>query len=115
MYTPGIHHVYVPYWRVGGDFDAYFEIIEAAAALIRAIFKGDCFDPALRVLCHYYLPPCGNSTTFESPTSVCMETCYYLQDICPNEWEQAIAFFNENDAFVDDYDAGYIECNDTGD
>ena len=78
------------------------------------MFQDNCRDPALQVLCHYYFPPCGNSTIFEPPTSVCMEACNYLQDICPNEWREVVAYFDENDSIVRSYGATFINCSNTG-
>ena len=45
-----------------------------------------CIDSLLRMICHYYLPPCGNSTDFEPPTSVCSDACYLLSKMCPTHW-----------------------------
>ena len=45
-----------------------------------------CIDSLLRMMCHYYLPPCGNSTHFEPPTSVCSDACYLLSQMCPTDW-----------------------------
>ena len=67
---------------------------------------GRCYDAARRIICHFYLPPCGNSTIFELPTSVCKETCYAVQDMCGEEWENVVSMFEQR--------ATFIECEDTG-
>ncbi|CAI8029843.1 Tyrosine-protein kinase transforming protein RYK, partial [Geodia barretti] len=46
----------------------------------------DCTLSTVRMICHYYLPPCGNSTHFEPPTSVCSDACYLQSQICPSYW-----------------------------
>ena len=107
LYTPGVDHVYIPYRR---QDVALITLLENAAAF-RERVPDKCLDPAIRVFCHYYLPPCGNTTLFEPPTSVCMEVCNYLGDLCPSEWEQAVTFFEVNEALF--YEA-FINCSNTG-
>ena len=102
------------YQRTGGSLDTYRDIIEQAAGLLFALFRDECQDLALRILCHYFLPPCGNSTTFKPPTSVCMETCNYMQETCPNEWNLVLAYFEEVDISARNHGATFINCSDTG-
>ena len=114
IYTPGVDYIYVSYQRTGGDLDTYRNIIEVAAGLLIALFRDECRDLAIRILCHYFLPPCGNSTTFKPPTSVCMETCNNLRETCPNEWNLALAYFEENENDARSNGATFINCSDTG-
>ena len=114
FYTPGVDHVYVSHQRLGGDLDRYITVTEQNAGLLLAIFQNECRDPAIRVLCHFFLPPCGNSTVFEPPTSVCKEACNYLRDICPSEWEQVVAYFEESDDRLRPDGLTLINCNNTG-
>ena len=46
----------------------------------------DCTLSTMRMICHYYLPPCGNSTHFEPPTSVCSDACHQQSQMCPFHW-----------------------------
>ena len=114
LYTPGVDHIYVSYQRTGGNLNRYIDIIEDAADLLIGVFPEKCRDSAIRVLCHYYLPPCGNSTMFEPPTSVCMEACNYLQEMCPNEWEYVVSYFEQSDTRHGAYGANFINCRNTG-
>ena len=62
---------------------------------------------------HYFAPfiliPCGNSTAFYLPPSVCSEQCFHLRNLCPVEWQQAKLF---NDAREDLIANGlsFIDC-----
>lgn len=114
LYTPGVDHIFVSYRRTGGNIDRYLDRIEVTAGLVLAVFRDECQDAAVRVLCQFFLPPCGNSTIFEPPTSVCMEACNYLRDTCPTEWDQVIAIFEENDSEIRPYGANFINCRNTG-
>ena len=114
FYTPGVDHIYVSYQRLGGDFDRYINVIEQSASLFLAVFQDECRDPAIQVLCHFFLPPCGNSTVFEPPTSVCKEACNYLREICPSEWEQVVAHFEANDDWLAPNGLHFINCSNTG-
>ena len=45
-----------------------------------------CMNSTIHLICHYYLPPCGNSTHFEPPTFVCSDACRLLSRMCPTHW-----------------------------
>ena len=113
LYTPGVDHVYISNRRRGGNFDQYLSYVEDSGLVLNVIPER-CIDPALRVLCHFFLPPCGNSTFFEPPTSVCMEACNYLAEICPFEWEQVVAYFEVNDYWLRPNGLTFINCSNTG-
>ena len=51
----------------------------------------DCVDQVYRVMCRYYLPPCGNFTHPLPPTSICQEECSQVQSKCPETWQFAAA------------------------
>ena len=59
---------------------------------IRDIDSGDedCIKMMYRVLCHYYLPPCGNTTHPAPPSSICQEECQMVQDKCKDTWNAAL-------------------------
>ena len=57
------------------------------------IFTCPCRDVALRLVCYYYYPPCGNSTHFLPPNSPCMDTCSYISEtVCPDQWMRVLDF-----------------------
>ena len=65
----------------------------------------DCVKQVFRVLCHFYLPPCGNSTHPVPPSSICKEQCQIVQNKCQKTWLTLfLAFRNVNPI---------IQCNDT--
>lgn len=90
LYTPGVDYVYVSYRR-GGNLDDILYYIELVGLFISSL-PFQCVELSRKVLCHYYLPPCGNSSMFEPPTSVCAEECSYVAETCPTEWAQLRTF-----------------------
>ena len=72
---------------------------------IIADHDGNCVKQVLRVLCHFYLPPCGNATHPTPPSSICQRECQMVQEKCEKTWEAVLLAF-----------AGVtpvINCNDT--
>ena len=62
----------------------------------------ECVKMVFRVLCKYYLPPCGNITHSLPPFSLCQEECAYVQSKCEATWTTAsIAFSDDTDQFID--------------
>ena len=60
-----------------------------------SIHDKDCVELVFRVMCHYYLPPCGNFTHPLPPTSLCQEECAHIQGSCPATWEAATIAFTD--------------------
>ena len=54
-----------------------------------ATYDKDCVNQMFRVMCRYYLPPCGNFTHKQPPTSICQEECSQVQSKCPETWQTA--------------------------
>ena len=50
----------------------------------------NCIKMMYKVLCHYYLPPCGNTTHPAPPSSICQEECQMVQDKCKDTWNAAL-------------------------
>ena len=68
--------MYVPYVRVGKNvrhYIGFFDSTELALNLVPPV----CIAETRLELCQYYMPPCGNSTLFEPPKSVCGGVCDY--------------------------------------
>ena len=72
-------------------------------------------DEVREVLCHYYLPPCGNATVFELPTSVCEDVCEHLENLCPEVVREIDIFFETNKEILAPYGLTMINCSNTGD
>ena len=66
----------------------------------------DCVDQVFRIICHYFLPPCGTVTNSLPPSSVCQEECSQVQSSCQETWNLAKSTFG-SDPFID--------CEDTAD
>ena len=73
-----------------------------------------CYDVARRMICHFYLPPCGNSTVFELPTSVCKEACHAVESICGEEWDNVSRMFEQEHAALELVGQTFIDCDDPG-
>ena len=70
----------------------------------------ECYETARRVLCHFYLPPCGNSTTFKAPSAVCSEQCNLISQLCPEQWAEVVNQFEINDVLVAAEGLRLIDC-----
>ena len=103
---PGIDFVYARS-RLG---DQYF-----IAGLINQKIKGvgtvisdhneECVNLVFRVFCHFYLPPCGNSTHLTPPSSICQEECEMVRTECQKTWDALqLAFMSMGHV---------IECNES--
>ena len=86
LYIQHVDYVFIPNDRGGGDPRDFIRYLDDTDIVI-SLLPEKCRDTAVSVFCHYFLPPCGNSTVFEPPTSVCEDTCNYLRTLCPQEWE----------------------------
>ena len=64
----------------------------------------ECVEQVYRVICHYYLPPCGNITYTQSPSSLCQEECVHVEESCQATWQAAELVFT---------DPPFIDCEDT--
>ena len=48
-----------------------------------------CRDKIYRIICKYYLSPCGIASSQLPPYSICPEDCSAVQTECPAAWEAA--------------------------
>ena len=113
FYTPGVDYIYFPNTRIGGQYSEVMQIIVNYILNLVLDSLEKCHDVARQAICHYYLPPCGNSSVFELPTSVCMETCKILQETCGEEFEIVNATFQQN-SIVIEVGIDFIDCEDPG-
>ena len=65
----------------------------------------ECVKQVFRVLCHFYLPPCGNTTHLVPPSSICQEECQMVQENCQKTWNSVLLTVSDIDPIVN--------CNDT--
>ena len=111
LYTSGVDYVFVPFSRYKGKYSMLMKSIVIFGPQLLSGFD-KCYDIAKRVICHFYLPPCGNTTSFETPTSVCEDTCHAVQDACGTQWESVKRFLDI--FFGADHSLAFIDCDDTG-
>ena len=61
----------------------------------------ECLQKMYKVICHYYLPPCGNITHHPFlPSSLCQEECSYVQSTCPTLWQAATVALSDFSSFI---------------
>ena len=77
--------------------------IESVGDIIAA-HDENCVEQVYRVICHYYLPPCGNTTQYLPPSSLCQLECAYVEENCRETWQAAQVVFT---------DPPFIVCEDT--
>ena len=67
---------------------------------------------AIRALCYYYFPPCGNITHFEPPNALCEDSCQlFTEDICEVEWRETVAAVNAVfSANIERYQLQLLNC-----
>ena len=83
VYQKGKDYVYISKQETADYYVNLLNVIGETEYLLRENFAdNECTDPLLRMICHYYLPPCGNSTHFEPPTSVCEAACELQSEKC---------------------------------
>ena len=101
--------MYVPHNRSGGSFSRLInDITDYGPTLLKSL--DDCYEPARLVLCRYYLPPCGNATVFQPPTTVCPRQCHLISQLCPNEWANVVNDFIANDLIISPEGLQLIDC-----
>ena len=85
VYQKGRDYVYISKQMTSVDYSKILNVIGDREQFFKENNSTHiCTNPLLRMICHYYLPPCGNSTHFEPPTSVCEDACELLSEICPS-------------------------------
>ena len=102
--------MYIPFRRTGGNIGQIVRFFRQAHLFFNLIPK-ECNSEARKILCHHYLPPCGNSTMFEPPASVCQDVCDHLHNLCPLLFEQLEVYFSGT---VTPEGVTMINCSDTG-
>ena len=67
-------------------------------------FDDYCHEKINRIICNYYLMPCGDAVSKLPPSSICPEECSLVQTSCLVPW---------NDVRAELKDYHFIDCNDT--
>ena len=85
----GIDYVYASF-KLGNQSTISQQLndtIKQVEDLIDNRDEDQCIKHVFRVLCHFYLPPCGNSTHPVPPSSICQEECQIVQEMCKITWK----------------------------
>ena len=109
FYEPDVDYIYVPHNRSDGSFSDLINQITVYGQLMLEPLQ-ECKEIALRILCHYYLPPCGRQKQFTPPTAVCSEQCRLLPQLCPNEWAMVLEQFELNRIIIENVGLQLIDC-----
>ena len=102
---PALDHIYIA--RSHGTQSNISTILNSKIQISNELFAThdkDCVKQVFRVMCHYYLPPCGNFTHPLPPTSICQGECSQVQSKCQETWQTA-------KALITPYP--FINCDDT--
>ena len=115
LYGQGETYVYIPFTRgrIGGNFDNYVLFFRDTELAFNFIPE-ECIVEARSILCQYFFPPCGNTTVFEPPESVCEDVCEYLLTLCPEEYALLEEYFNERAHLLLPYGIDLMNCSNTG-
>ena len=115
IYTQQETYVFLSSRRTEGDFNRYLRRFRDINTFFDLIIPAKCINETRKVLCHFFLPTCGNSTVFKPPTSVCEDICEHLRNICPDEFQQLSLHFQLNSGVLQPLGLTMINCLDTGD
>ena len=66
--------------------------------------SSNCRDKLYRVICNYYLSPCGTESSQVPPYSICPKDCFLVQNECPVAWDDVQQRLKDNQ---------FISCHDT--
>jgi len=112
LFTPGVDYVYIPYRRAFGRIETLNRII-ADTNIVVDLIGERCREAARKAVRYFYYPPCGNSTTFEPPISVCQDECAYIRDeLCSIEWQLALQHLAGIPDILNTYNIHFLNCSD---
>ena len=82
---PDVDYVYASF-RLG-DQSTIAQLLNENVKNITTLTHTEyCVKEVFRVLCYFYLPPCGDSTHLAPPPSICQEECHTVQKECNTTW-----------------------------
>ena len=113
IFREGVDYIYIPNTRTSGN-QRLLSRLFSDTTIVFDLLPMQCRDVAIKVLCTFYFIPCGTSTAFEPPVSVCSEECFHLRNnLCPTQWEQALSYFAVRPNLVE-VGLNLIDCNSSG-
>ena len=100
----GIFTVDVDYVFVLTNLGTQESISDLLILATHQLKSSNCHDNILRVICNYYLIPCGTNSSLVPPYSICPENCSAVQMECPEAWKEAQEQLEDHQ---------FISCEDT--
>ena len=85
IFTVGIDYVFVP--RIHGTHSSQEAISKILSVAVLELQNSNCRDHMLKIICNYYLSPCGTKSFQVTPYSICPEDCNAVQKKCSVEWK----------------------------
>ena len=115
FFKDGVDRFFVANDRHDGDVYRYVNYFDNPQIGLAFKILPQCPEEARRVLCQYFLPPCGNLTMFEPPKSICEDVCDYLLTLCPDAYRAVVDFFKSRPDLIELGFYIFSSCSNTGD
>ena len=97
----GIDYVFINH-HLGTQTDIG-SVLDQSIKLAKNVITSEdvaCLKQVSRILCHYYLPTCGNTTDTVLPSLLCQEECVFVRSTCQRVWELVESSFNNSYHFI---------------
>ena len=103
--TPALDYVFIP--RARGTQEHVVSLLQSSLPDLTITEAGDyCREQIYRIVCNYYLNPCGSEEDEYPPLSICSEQCVIVKETCHSAWEAVRLAMAGSDL-------PFIDCNDT--
>ena len=106
VFRRNIDYVFVA--AVHGNQSNVSIFLEEALALVHKSYTDTnapmCYERILKMMCKYYMAPCGKESSLTLPVSVCPEECSEVKRDCPTLWDSAKYTLAQHQ---------FIDCTDT--
>ena len=80
------------------------EILSSAIQMSLKPHSRYCLDGVYRIICNYYLSPCGSALSPSAPRSICPDECSFVQNECFQDWITLEVMLRDHD---------FVHCEDT--
>ena len=104
VFTEDVDNVFIAATHGSQENISMFLEKNVETTLISQFDDVTCHDLIYRIICKYYLSPCGTVSSQLPPSSVCPEDCSVVEAECPVAWAAAKSGLKEYN---------FISCDDT--
>ena len=115
FFKDGVDRFFVANDRLGGNANRYIRYFDDPQHKLAFNIVPECPEEARRVVCQYFLPPCGNVTMFEPPKSICEDVCDYLITSCSVAYRAIVDYFKNRADLIELGFNFFNSCSNTGD